>query len=146
MSLPPLPESPLLVAVLAMVGFAAFWGGISRLIAAVSGWQLLGQFYRLTMPFNGRQWRFRSGRMRWATNYNGCLTLGANARGLDLAVMWPFRLGHPPLFIPWSEVQTSVLGGLASSDAEWRFRRAPGVRLRVSQRLARELLQAGGRS
>ena len=51
--------------------------------------------------FTGERWRFQSGRMRWGCGYNNCLTLGANAEGLYMAVILPW---HPPLFIPWIEI------------------------------------------
>lgn len=42
--------------------------------------------------------------MRWNTNFGNCLTIGANRDGLYLAVLFLFRVGMPPLFIPWSEI------------------------------------------
>lgn len=73
----------------------------------MSGWHALAQRYRYEQEFVGERWRFRTGRMRWATKYGNILTLGANREGLYLAVLFPFRLGHPPLFIPWSEITVS---------------------------------------
>lgn len=146
MSIQPLLESPLLLAVLAVVGFVAMWAAISSLIAAMSGWRRLAQSYRLTSPFNGQQWRFCNGYMRWSTNYNGCLTIGADMRGLYLAVLFLFRYGHPPLFVPWADVQVAASEGRFFSYLEFSFRRAPGVVLRVHQRLGREVLAAGKHS
>ena len=146
MSLASLPESPLLIALLAVAGFAAIWAAISSLIAAVSGWRRLGQAYPLTTPFNGQRWRFRSARMRWMTNYNGCLTIGANVRGLHLGVLCVFRIGHPPVFVPWSEVQMTVHQARVFRYLDFTFARAPGVVVGVDERLARNILQAGRRS
>lgn len=47
----------------------------------------------------------RSGRMRLSARYSGVLTLGADAEGLYLGVIFLFRVGHPRLFIPWSDVR-----------------------------------------
>jgi hypothetical protein len=146
MSTPPLLESPWSIAVLAVIGFAVMWAAISSLIAAMSGWRHLAQSYRLTSSFNGRQWCFRSGRMRWSTNYNGCLTIGADVRGLYLAVLLLFRIGHPPLFIPWSDVQLTMGESRFFSSVEFNFRRAPGVVLRIHQPLGKDVLAAAGRS
>ncbi len=41
-------------------------------------------------------------------NYNGCLTIHSSAEGLHLSVWLPFRLGHPPLFIPWDTVHNAT--------------------------------------
>ena len=146
MSLASLPESPLLIALLAVIGFVAMWAAISSLIAAFSGWRRLAQVYSLTTPFNGQQWRFRSARMRWSTNYNGCLTIGANVRGLYLGVLLVFRIGHPPVFVPWSEVQMTVHKARVFRYLDFTFARAPGVVVGVDERVARNILQAGRRS
>ena len=146
MPLPPLQESPPLVALLAVVAFAVAWAAMSSLIAAVSGWRRLARVYRLTTPFNGRQWRFRSARMRWSTNYSGCLTIGADVRGLYLGVLFVFRIGHPPVFVPWSDVRMTVHKGRVFRYLDFTFARAPGVVVGVDERLARNILQAGRRS
>jgi hypothetical protein len=45
--------------------------------------------------------------MRGLAHYRNCLVIGASPTGLYLAVFLPFRLAHPPLFIPWNEVTLS---------------------------------------
>ena len=45
--------------------------------------------------------------MRGLAHYRNCLVIGANPAGLYLAVFLPFRVAHPPLFIPWNEVTQS---------------------------------------
>ena len=146
MPLASLPGSPLLIALLAVAGFAAVWAAILSLIAAVSGWRRLAQAYPLTSSFSGRRWRFRSARMRWATNYNGCLTIGANVRGVHLGVLCAFRLGHPPVFVPWPEVRMTAHKGRVFRYLDFTFARAPGVVVGVDERLARIILRAGRRS
>ena len=42
--------------------------------------------------------------MRWGANYKSCLTIGADPAGLHLSPLFFFRIGHPPLFIPWTEI------------------------------------------
>ena len=45
--------------------------------------------------------------MRWASHYGSCLNVGADGTGLKLSVAFLFRAGHPPLFIPWTEVSVA---------------------------------------
>ena len=45
--------------------------------------------------------------MRRGTNYNNVLTIGADRTGLYLSTVFFFRIGHPPLFIPWTEISLS---------------------------------------
>lgn len=42
--------------------------------------------------------------MRWGANYNNCLTIGGDPAGLYLSPLFFFRIGHPPLFVPWTEI------------------------------------------
>lgn len=44
--------------------------------------------------------------MRFSSNYNGVLTVGADASGLFMVPLFIFRLGHPPLLVPWYEIST----------------------------------------
>lgn len=82
----------------------AMWGAVCYLASWMGGWHTLAQRFRCEQAFEGERWPFRSGSMRRGTHYNGVLTLGANREGLSLAVFVAFRAGHPPLFIPWSEI------------------------------------------
>jgi hypothetical protein len=42
--------------------------------------------------------------MRWTVRYGHCLTVGAEVIGLYLSALFLVRIGHPPWFLPWSEV------------------------------------------
>lgn len=83
------------------------WCGAAYLIALMSGWHKLARRFECEQGFEGERWRFQSAGMRWLTAYRGILTLGANQSGLYLAVLVFFRMGHPPLFVPWSEITVS---------------------------------------
>lgn len=45
--------------------------------------------------------------MRWNGRYGGCLSVGADPTGLKLSVLFFFRPGHSPLFIPWPEISVA---------------------------------------
>ena len=83
--------------------------------------------------------------MRWRVNYGNILTVGANARGLYLAVFLLFRMAHPPLFIPWTDISVRLHKGRLTTYVELGFRRAPGVPFRVSERLGRLIAASAGR-
>lgn len=128
--------------------FAGLWISVSLLLSWIGGWAALARSYPLATEFDGRRWRFRSVVVRHAnplryTGYGSCVTLGANVRGLYLAVFPLFRIGHPPLFIPWADVRIAKHAGLFFSYLDFRFLRAEGVRLRLSWRLGVEVATAG---
>jgi hypothetical protein len=116
------------------VFFIAMWAFVLFLLALLGGWSHLAQYYQTQTTFNGQIWRFRSGRLGWV-GYNGCLTLGANDEGLYLAVFPFFRIGHPPLFIPWYDITIAETKGFLSSYLEFNFTRVPSVRLRIPRTL-----------
>jgi hypothetical protein len=84
--------------------FAAFWCATSLLTGKMSGWAALGRRFSSTLPFPSQTWRWQSARMRWGANYKSCLTIGADPAGIYLSPLFFFRIGHPPLFIPWMEI------------------------------------------
>lgn len=126
--------------------FVFLWVAVGAFLSCISGWAALAEHYRTDDAFAGRRWRFRSARLGRA-NYNGVLTVGANALGLHLSLLFPFRSGHPPLLIPWSDVTSEP------STKRWlmpvvgfRFRRVPSVRLELPDSLAEDIAaESGGR-
>lgn len=83
--------------------FPLFWMGITFLIGQLSGWGHLASRFQTNQIFPDNTKHFQYGRMGFS-NYNGTLRVGLSREGLFLGVFWMFRVGHPDLFIPWSEI------------------------------------------
>lgn len=120
--------------------FAAMWIGVNHLLGAVSGWKTLATDYGCDTPFTGSLLHMRSGRLRFV-GYNNCLNLGSNADGLYVSTLFLFRLGHPPLFIPWSDVSDRETKQLFFfTVSELRFAKHPNIKFELSKNVARDLL------
>jgi hypothetical protein len=94
-------------AITAVVGVPVLWIALSLLLSYVGGWAALAKRYRADQDVDcgvGESFRFCSGSFG-ATSYGSCLTIGIHEKGLRLSVLFPFRIAHPPLFIPWSDFQ-----------------------------------------
>ena len=89
------------------LGFPLFWGLTTYLLGEASGWRNIhAHFGNPPGPLPaGRS--FRSGRIG-PVKYNGVLRIAHDGSGLHLAVLFPFRIGHPPLFIPWSSIGPAI--------------------------------------
>jgi hypothetical protein len=124
--------------------FVAVWIGAGFVVAQASGWGYLSRCYRSGNPFDGKRWYFRSGRMRLNMSYNSCLTLGASTQGLYVAVLFMFRIGHPPLFIPWQDISVNTGKTLWWKWTEFRFRQAPGVYLKIFGSVGEEIKSSAG--
>ncbi|WP_298362311.1 hypothetical protein [Runella sp.] len=90
-----------------VAGFSLFfpllWSGIIYLISYVSGWQFLAAHYK-TEPLTDGFHRGVYGRIGVA-NYNGVLRVAFTEKGMYLHVMPLFKIGHPPLLLPWSQLK-----------------------------------------
>lgn len=87
--------------------FAIFWLGILHFTAWAGGWTRLAREFADTEEHVAKPLRrawFQSGSLG-LMNYGSCLNMQAYEDGVRLAVLWPFRPGHPPLFIPWRELK-----------------------------------------
>lgn len=124
--------------------FIAFWFVLMLLIARLTGWAAWTEFYRASSPFTGTRWRFQSIQTRWLTHYGNCVTVGANEEGLYLAVLILFRIGHPPLFIPWRDVSVGTKKCLFGNVVELRFQATPAAPVYLSERLAQRIAAAAG--
>jgi hypothetical protein len=128
--------------------FIALWALVSYVIGQLSGWVSLSRRFRDSGAFYSYQWPFQSVRMRtlWGT-YNNCANFGADEAGLYMAVFPLFRIGHAPLFIPWSEIQVvSGTRGLIFKKRKLLLGRQELIPLLVSVSLAEKLKEAAGQA
>jgi len=124
--------------------FPLLWVAVCTTIASFAGWQALAGSYRAQYPFEGARWVGQSATLRWGMGYHGNLTVGADAAGLRLSVLFLFRPGHPPLFIPWQDVSVESRRVLFGRRCRLQFRQAGGVSLTINQALADKLRTAAG--
>lgn len=125
------------------VYFVTLWLGVSAILSFVAGWATLAKRFRYLNSFTGKCLAFQSGRMGM-TNYGRCLTLGASAEGLYLAVMPPFRFHHPPLLIPWNEVSVAPPRGLLFKFVRLGLGRECDIPLRLRPKVVEKLKQEAG--
>lgn len=106
--------------------FAAIWLGISALLSRLGGWANLAGRFRALQPESGESFRFVSGAIdanSFPVSYRGCLFVTVNSRGFHLSLLFLFRFQSPPLFIPWSEVESV-------EEKRFLFARRAVIRLR----------------
>ena len=119
---------------------AAGWTIICAGLSHFAGWRSLAPQYRAATPFRGRRFHFSSAQFGGWVGYNGSFTPGADHNGLFVAV-WPiFRICHPPLLVPWSEIQVSLEKRRWLTVVLLTFARVPSARVRISFRLAERLV------
>ena len=119
--------------------------GLLILVAAnaQSGWRLLAEPYTCFETIETKQWRFISARMGSGgsfVSFRACLNIGADRAGVYLSLFPLFRLGNPPLFIPWHHLSLEVREGFLSSEMLFHFREAPSVSLCLKESLGQEIL------
>ncbi len=124
--------------------FLALWCLVATVISFVGGWHTLAGLYRARVPFSGTKRRMQSGQMRWLTNYNSVLTLGANPEGLYLASMFLFRFMHPPLFIPWNQIRVRRSKGWIFEYVIFTLGSEAGIPLRLRAGVADDLRRDAG--
>ena len=100
--------------------------------ARTGGWSALAGSYARSDRPEGTAFRFGSGNLGLAS-YRGCLWFVSGVRGLHVSVLFLFRPGHPPLFVPWSDVTAHAVRGWVFEHVELGFARQPEVRLRLAR-------------
>ncbi|MBL8018674.1 MAG: hypothetical protein JNM27_03335 [Leptospirales bacterium] len=111
--------------------FVAMWFGVSFALAAFSGWQWLSENYPLKGKFPGNNSGWISGNMCGVT-FRSCLVVAGDDAGFYMRMTLLFRLGHPPLFIPWSDIVAAPRRILWWDSTVLEFRKSPGVLLSLS--------------
>ncbi len=139
-----LNQHPEALLILAPAFVVAVWMMVPTLIASIGGWTALAARFRCRAPLNGVRWKWQSGQMRWIIGYNNCLTVGCNGEGLYLAMIPLFAFRHPPLLIPWNEIQVSRRRFLWADCVRFELGSGLDIPLLVRQELGEKLKVAAG--
>ena len=82
---------------------------VSFLISLQSGWfSLSRRFKRQADPYGDTKTAgpfFYTVYMRWWSKYSSVIRLAAAGDALYVSILFPLRIGHPPLRIPWDEIR-----------------------------------------
>jgi hypothetical protein len=137
------PASTSFLLPLAFALFIVFWCAISFVISYISGWFALSQHFRRETDPCGEirsagPW-FYTVYMRGWCHYGGVVRLVAADDAIYASVLAPFRIGHPPLRIPWDEVQVSRTRYLWRRYIELTLGREEQIPMRISERMASNL-------
>jgi hypothetical protein len=121
----------------------AFMGLISSLIGLLSGWHLLSKRFRAEAEPYGE---IRSAgpffyyvQMRYRVNYGSLIRIIAANDAIYLSALFPFRVGHPPLCIPWKEIQLSRTRSFWRRYVVLMLGVQERIPMRISERMARKL-------
>ncbi|HEX9934095.1 MAG TPA: hypothetical protein VGB38_02770 [bacterium] len=121
-----------------VIAIAAVWS-MMQLVSRFTGWHALARHYPASSPFNGKHRHFQTVWMRWGSHYGNGVTAGADAQGLFLSVLFILRIGHPPLFIPWGDVDAHEMQGGFTKRIKLQFKRLPSVPMVITVALADDL-------
>lgn len=83
--------------------FIGMWT-LATFIVSKMGWSNLANKYKLEQHKKFERIGFTSASINKA-NYSNALILYKNKEGLSIKTALPFRLFHPQIFIPWSEIK-----------------------------------------
>jgi hypothetical protein len=139
--------NPAFSTIIFLAFFVAVWSTTGLLTGKLSGWAVLARRFGSILPFPNQSWRWKSARMRWGANYNNCLTIGADPAGLYLSPLFFFRIGHPPLFIPWAEISLRGRRKIMFIECvEFRLGREEQIPFTIRASLADQIRPAAGAS
>jgi hypothetical protein len=131
--------NPLNAAVLVI----AFWCVTSYLIGFMSGWRALARRFRAqSQPYGSVKTAgpfFYTVYMRYWGHYSSLIRLTATSDALYASVLLPFRIGHPPLCIPWNEINIVKTRRLFSTMVVLTLGHEEQIPMRISVRMARNL-------
>lgn len=134
-----MPGNTITSAIILTAIILALWFGIIFAIATIGGWRRLAARYPGLTPSHIRRgtswwqprarWRLTSIAVRYLLAYNFCVLWRADDDHLHLRIAPPVNIFHPPISIPWSEIEVVRIGRLIA------HLRIAGIPLRISRRL-----------
>ena len=123
--------------------FGALWCFVSIVISLFSGWyELSGRFKKESDPY-GETHRagplFYTVYTRLWTRYSSVIRITSAEDALYLSVLFLFRVGHPPLRIPWTEIKLSRTKHFWRRYVVLTLGEKEKIPMRISERMARKL-------
>lgn len=118
------------------------WILVSFTFAIFTGWHKLAEQYR-TYEKPGVK-LLQAVHVTWGSSLMAgtIYTLGSTYKGLYLGVLFPFRIGHPPLLIPWRDISAKKVKRLVVSKIQLEFKYGLSKPFEISENVA-EKLKAG---
>jgi hypothetical protein len=119
--------------------FAGMWMLVVTLIAEIGGWRGLARLYREpegmarspVRSFRMASVDLRRGALSLPANYSNCVIVDVAREGLHLRVWLPFRFRHPPLLIPWGQIERFEPGRMLFWRTLTLHPRGTGTRIRL---------------
>jgi hypothetical protein len=134
--------SPYLPILFLAIG-VAFICFICFLISFISGWYTLSErFRKQSEPYGETKSAgpfFYTVYMRFWGHYSGVIRMTAAEDALYLSVLFLFRIGHPPLCIPWKEIQFGRTKFFWRQYVVLTLGEQERIPMRISERMARKL-------
>lgn len=128
-------SNPLYLGIFFVVG----WIVVLLMISRITGWSRLAEKYRTYKKPDFKLLRLVQ--VNWGSPLmaGNIYTLGSSYKGLYLAVLFPFRIGHPPLLIPWRDIKAKKEKRLMSNKVVFEFKNGLSRQLEISENAAEEL-------
>jgi hypothetical protein len=119
------------------------WCAVCFLIGLLSGWfALTRRFKKQSEPYGDVKTAgpfSYTVYMRFWSHYSGVIRLAAAQDALYASVLSIFRVGHPPLRIPWDEIQMSRARSFWLKRVQLTLGTREKIPMRISERMARNL-------
>jgi hypothetical protein len=107
----------------------------------VGDWPRLVASYGNRELFIGQKWNFQSLSIN-LVQYSSCVTIGINSTGLYISPFVLFRGGHPPILIPWTELQIEEQRLFVGTVYTFRTNARPKIQIKITSDLLEKLEQA----
>jgi hypothetical protein len=121
----------------------AWWIAISLIYSRMSGWRQLSKDFRASSKPPGEARHagpFLSGvQMRSTCDYSSVIHLSAADDALYLSVVFAFRAGHPPLCIPWKQIDVDKAERSRKPIVVLQLGANERIPLQLSERIASRL-------
>ena len=122
--------------------FLLLWGLFLFVFSFLSGWLSLGRKYKISNNHLSKRAHlvFSYTLMKRFFNYGYFIKIGLQPEGLFLQVLFPFRIGHPSLLIPWNDIVAENNFKFMIMDyVQLNFVKEPGLNLCIPIKFAQKI-------
>ncbi|MGZ3690117.1 MAG: hypothetical protein ACXVAX_01355 [Pseudobdellovibrio sp.] len=126
--------------------FLAYMGilfpAVSWLLGRMLGWYTLSQAYPYQPPSPGHKtWKFCSIPNLTLRN---CVHVTIDQSGIYFEMVFLFRFGNPPIFVPWSDLSIQTASFIAIRTSKLTFKKAPSVSMQFYKLTSNKFAEYAG--
>ncbi|KAA3656831.1 MAG: hypothetical protein DWQ04_29950 [Chloroflexi bacterium] len=130
--------------IIMLIFVAGLWSAINLFVSRVFGWHKISEQYWGQLTQYNKRFFMQTLATSFLGHYSGIVNIAVSNDYLGISVIFPYRIGHPPLKIPLEDISGVQKTTFIFPKVHLQLRKIPAQDVTISLRLAEKIEKASG--